>query len=204
MSLLRLPAIFIIANLLSVVSFSAMALDKSDEIKKLNTATNSYIKKHDYKQALENSDKVLKLDPNNITALNKRIVIYMLTKQKDKATPDFDKLISLAQTPALKHAATAYKDSYFDKFTEAKDEMDQAIKLEPTNAAFYADRADIQIKLKHDDLALADANKALELDPKFFGGYFARARIYKALGKHQEAKEDFAMAEKLKAAQVKN
>jgi tetratricopeptide (TPR) repeat protein len=46
-------------------------------------------------------------------------------------------------------------------------------------------------------MALADANKAIELDPKEPDGYYRRSDIYNEMGKKAEAKADEAKAEQL-------
>ncbi len=95
----------------------------------------------------------------------------------------------------------AYKDAYFGKFNDAKIHIDEAIALDPKKPDYYADRAEILMDQSTSNSAAAfkDIDKSLELNPDFFGAYFARARIYEKLGDKQKAAEDFAQAQKLKA-----
>jgi tetratricopeptide (TPR) repeat protein len=56
------------------------------------------------------------------------------------------------------------------------------------------------MSLEKSNEALADANKAIELDPKEPDGYFRRADIYNEMGKSEEAKADEAKADELDKA----
>lgn len=182
----------------SLIATSAFAGKHDNKVTAINAETEHYMHTKNYSRAIASCNKALGLDPDNVAALNQRIVLFSLMNAPEKARADLDKLIAIAKTPADKAASIAYKYKYFGQNTEAKAEIDKAIKLEPKNPHFYADRADILVKLKQFDAALKDANKAIELDAKFYGAYFARARIYEAMGDNEKSKEDFKTAEKLK------
>lgn len=164
------------------------------------------MQQHDYTAALEKCNADLASNPNNVTLLHIRIVLYKLTHQPEKARADFDKLIKTTNNKAQKHSLMAYKDAYFDKFSEAKKHIDDAIKLDPNKPDYYADRAEILMgqSTANSAAALKDVDTSLKLDPKFFGAYFARARIYEKLGEKEKAAEDFATAQKLKMQSINN
>jgi Flp pilus assembly protein TadD len=189
----------LITHSMALVCSSALASPTDEEVKVLNKETEKQLQEKNYGEALTTASKALALDPNNVKALHKRVVIYMLMKQPEKARPDLEQLIKLAKTPAEVHAATAYRDSFYKDFKEAKLEIDKAIELEPKNYEFYGHRADILMHLKEYSPALSDADKAIEINPNFFGAYYARARIYEKMGKVKEAQADFATAEQMKA-----
>ena len=52
-------------------------------------------------------------------------------------------------------------------------------------------------QLKEYSEAIADYDKAIELDPNFAEAYYARGLTYRELGKEEEAKKDFKKAQEL-------
>lgn len=73
-----------------------------------------------------------------------------------------------------------------DSFTKAID-----LKVETTkNAIYLSNRAFIQIKLENFGLALADANKAIEIDKTYPKAYYRRASAFLCLRKFDDALKD--------------
>ncbi|XP_023553537.1 protein SGT1 homolog [Cucurbita pepo subsp. pepo] len=64
----------------------------------------------------------------------------------------------------------------------------QAITLSPENAEYYVDRAQANIKLGLYTEALADANKAIEIDPSNSKAYLRRGITYMKLEEYKTAK----------------
>ncbi|CAD5112205.1 DgyrCDS1439 [Dimorphilus gyrociliatus] len=77
------------------------------------------------------------------------------------------------------------------EFNEAIELYTQAIELNPNVAAYYANRSFSYLKTECFGYALADASKALELDPKYIKAYYRRASANMALGKFKLALKDF-------------
>ena len=59
------------------------------------------------------------------------------------------------------------------------------------SAIVYANRSMAYIKMEQYGLAIADADKAVEIDPEYVKGYYRRGSALFALGKNKEAKKDF-------------
>lgn len=79
--------------------------------------------------------------------------------------------------------AQALYDRAIQKYTEA-------INLRPS-AIYFSNRAQAYIKQESYGLAIADANKAIELDPRYVKAYYRRGSANFALGKHKLARTDF-------------
>lgn len=100
-------------------------------------------------------------------------------------------------------SADSLKEAGNKKFTageyEAAAELyTQAINANPPGTAILlSNRANSFLKLEEFGAALSDANKAVEIDPKYPKAYYRRASALFALGKKKEALEDFKMAAKL-------
>ncbi|KAF3432919.1 hypothetical protein FNV43_RR24021 [Rhamnella rubrinervis] len=81
------------------------------------------------------------------------------------------------------------KEAFFDDHFElAVDLYSQAIALNPKNAELYADRAQANIKLSNLTEAVADANKAIELEPAMSKAYLRKGTACFKLEEYQTAK----------------
>jgi tetratricopeptide (TPR) repeat protein len=80
------------------------------------------------------------------------------------------------------------------KNTEALQDYDSAIKIDPNNALFYTERAVLRGNMKQQEQAIADFNTAILLDPYHVSAYFGRGGILYLLGRDQEAIADFTSA----------
>ncbi|XP_071929466.1 protein SGT1 homolog isoform X2 [Coffea arabica] len=84
---------------------------------------------------------------------------------------------------------TRAKEAFIDDHFElAVDLYSQAISVSPTNAELFADRAQANIKLNNFTEAVADANKAIELDPSMPKAYFRKGLACIKLEEYQTAK----------------
>ncbi|XP_025423474.1 serine/threonine-protein phosphatase 5 [Sipha flava] len=89
------------------------------------------------------------------------------------------------------------------RYAEAIDCYSKAITMcessstKPQNfAAYYANRSFAHSKTEAYGYALADASKAIQLDPKYLKGYYRRATAYMSLGKFKEALRDYEVVVK--------
>ncbi|KAL8130103.1 hypothetical protein V2J09_019258 [Rumex salicifolius] len=76
------------------------------------------------------------------------------------------------------------------KYSQAIELYTQAIDLNNQNAIYWANRALAHTKLEEYGSAMQDASKAIEIDPK-------RGAAYLAMGKFQDALEDFQQVKKM-------
>ncbi|KAJ7072619.1 hypothetical protein C8F01DRAFT_1243658 [Mycena amicta] len=106
--------------------------------------------------------------------------------------------------PPLPEAAEAekvagnalYKDG---KYAEAIEKYTAAIAIANTSAALYGNRSIAYLKSTPPDLdlALADAQKATELEPKWGKGWIRLGEALQSLGKDEEAVKTFEQAAEL-------
>ncbi|KAM7272291.1 hypothetical protein ACFE04_026954 [Oxalis oulophora] len=84
---------------------------------------------------------------------------------------------------------TKAKEAFIDDHFElAVDLYTQAIQLNSTNALLFSDRAQANIKLNNFTEAVADANKAIQLDPSLSKAYFRKGVACMKLEEYQTAK----------------
>lgn len=67
----------------------------------------------------------------------------------------------------------------------------QAIALNPENEVFFGNRAQAHIKNESYGLAINDATKAIEVNPKYMKSYYRRGVALAAIFRHSEALQDF-------------
>lgn len=140
-----------------------------------------------YKQALADFDRVLSLDRHNATILTKRGDTYRLMKDYKNALTDFDEALALSWgfSDALARRGDTYRmlGEYDKTLSDRNKEIDgeNALRL-LTNAVNY------RIK------ALADLNKALEIQPDNPWALVARAETYRGEDQYREALSDFNRA----------
>ena len=83
-------------------------------------------------------------------------------------------------------------------FEKAIDGYSEAISLDPCNAILFSNRSFAHLKMESYGYSLADANKAIELNPNFIKAYYRRASANFALGKFKVALKDFESVAKAK------
>ncbi|KAL2556167.1 Protein SGT1-like protein B [Forsythia ovata] len=91
----------------------------------------------------------------------------------------------MASSDLLTKAKEAFIDDYFEL---AVDLYSQAIALSPNTADLFADRAQANIKLLNFTEAVADANKAIELNPSMVKAYLRKGTACIKLEEYQTAK----------------
>ena len=77
------------------------------------------------------------------------------------------------------------------KFDEAIEAYTKAIELDPKNAIFYSNRAQVQIKLENFGLAIQDCDSAIAVDPNFIKAYYRKAVSQMAILQTKQAQQNF-------------
>ena len=157
--------------------------------------------------AVYDYDKAIELDPNLAVALFNRGNLWSAVAVYDYAVRDFDAAFVL--DPTLAGANSNIGDAYnrLRSYPAASASLNKAIQADPSLAIAYANRAlahvglavldpdvaaaDRAIEL---DLALADADTAIRLDPNLPIAFEARARIHLFRNHLDQALADFSRA----------
>ncbi|KAK7279893.1 hypothetical protein RJT34_24952 [Clitoria ternatea] len=84
-----------------------------------------------------------------------------------------------------------------DDYELASDLFTQAIDLFPNNAELFSDRAQVNLKLKNFSEAVADSNKAIELNPSHPKAYLRKGTACIKLEEYHTAKEALEMGASL-------
>ncbi len=123
----------------------------------------AYRNKGDYKQAVPDFSQALALNPKNWNAYEVRAFCYTELQDYDRAIADYT--IAIAQEP---HPGTVFErgQAYLKKndYHNALSDMNRSIAARPAFLPAYRLRAEAHIGLKQFDQAVADADKAAQMD----------------------------------------
>ena len=146
-----------------------------------------------YQESITALEQAIKLKPGFVAAWNNLSAVYREFKQPDKALLAIDKAIQLQpKNPNL------YNEKYvvlgdLKRYTEAEAAINKAIEIAP-RAAFYYNRGNLYQRHKKWKLALADYNKAIQINPNFAEAYNHRGFIYQRYKKWELALADYNKA----------
>ena len=93
------------------------------------------------------------------------------------------------------YAQRAVETGKEKKWGGAITDMDEAIRLDPTNAGYFDRRGSLKFNQRQFAGAVADFTNAIRLDPSQSGYFLHRGYAHEALGKKAEAAEDHRRAQ---------
>lgn len=83
------------------------------------------------------------------------------------------------------------------RFKEAVDAYSEAIRIDPTCAVYYANRAAAYASLSDHEKSAEDAQRSVEIDPLYAKGWSRLGTSYTILGRHDEAVDAYEEASRL-------
>ncbi|MCL1892705.1 MAG: tetratricopeptide repeat protein [Holophagaceae bacterium] len=170
--------------------------------KKLHTAeeyierANNYRDEDDFKNALKDYSKAIKLDPSHRAAFNNRGAIYLMLGKHSNAIADFTEVIRLDPyyLPAYYNRITAYEA----KGDKAKATADFArIEVLEQVSQHYNQGASL-LKARNYKGAIAEFTKAIDGDSSHYGAYVNRGVSFIRLKDFDNAICDYSEAIRLK------
>ncbi len=141
----------------------------------------AYADLRQYRRAIHDQDAALRLNPRNAVAYHNRGLSYTKLKQYRRAIEDFNAALRLNPRFAGAYNNRGLTYEALGRRQEAIRDYRQALRL------------DSSLKESQDGLrrlGLPDANRALQLNPRYAYALDTRAHIYEALGRRQEAIRD--------------
>jgi len=95
---------------------------------------------------------------------------------------------------AAEFNARGRKLSQEDRYADAIQQFDEALKLDPSYALAYNGRGYAHLRLKHFTLALADFDQAIKLNPAYSNAYLNRSAARRSTGDTAGAEADIVKA----------
>ena len=157
----------------------------------------SYNELGEYEKAIKDCTKAIELDPKNDAAYSNRGSAFSGLGEYAKAIQDCTMSIELGtkNAAAYNNRGAAYNE--LEEYAKAIQDCTKAIELDPKNANPHRHLGNAYYGLKEYQKALAGLTEAIRLNPNYKEAYLDRAKVYRALGREDEAKADEEQAAKL-------
>lgn len=158
----------------------------------------------DYENALKDLNKVIDLNPKNTNAYFVRAVIRTKQLELDPIEPEtikteFTEVTTVSQTSLPKKSSVALPEisTKSQLYDEIKRDYDKIIEINNTDFFAYYNRAEIFYIEKDFRAAIADYNKAIELQPDFAEAFFNRGISRLSIGETTPGLDDLRKAGEL-------
>ena len=149
-----------------------------------------------YPEAIAALQQAVKSKPDFVLAWETLSLGYRQSKQLDKALLAINQAIQLQpNNPNLYNQKYVVLDG-LKRYAEAEVAINAAIKISP-RAAFYNNRGFVYYNQKKWELALADYNKAIAINPDFALAYYNRGLVY-----YDQKKWELALADYTKTIAI--
>ncbi len=148
-----------------------------------------------FEKALANYDKAIALNPS-YGLYKSRGDTWIDAGDYGRGLADFDTALRINPQDGGSHMGRGRALGFAKRFPEAIKAYDEAIKLSPRDPFAYHNRglAHLNLGEEHNDRAVADFTKALELFPQFGDPYAHRAEIWLRHRDEKSALDDFDRA----------
>jgi tetratricopeptide (TPR) repeat protein len=147
-----------------------------------------------YSRAVEDFDKVLALEPDNVEALISRGDAYAQLGDLGRAMADLNRAVSLAPQAALPVLARGQVESRRGDLTAAARDYEAALKIDPRNADAMINLAAISSMQGKFEAAVKLLDQAIEIDPKNPLAFYNRGYAWFALKNWDKAIADYGQA----------
>lgn len=154
-------------------------------------AGDKLLQQNDYKGAIAEYDKALKLNENELGAHSGRAVALSLLGDYQGSEESYSKAILLDRKNSHLFYGRGAVLVRMHKSKEAVENFDEALKLEPNMADALYSRAGEYCNLNKFPEAIADYNKTLESDPKYIDAIRDRGLTFFQMGEYEKASDDF-------------
>jgi tetratricopeptide (TPR) repeat protein len=147
-----------------------------------------------YQDAVDDSSRVIDLDPKHAGAWHNRGVAYGYLKQLDKAVDNLSRAIELDPSHAVAWHDRGIAYAYLKQPDSALTDFSRAVELDPKYVAAWYDRGVLYNGLNRPGEALADYSKAIDLDPTFVSAWQNRGVTHSQLRQPEKALTDLSRA----------
>ncbi|MDR0646053.1 MAG: tetratricopeptide repeat protein [Elusimicrobiota bacterium] len=152
-----------------------------------------YHKTGDLKKSLNNFNKAVETDANNIEAYASRgALLFDLGEYKD-ALSDFNIVIKFYPNRSEAYSAAGAALAALGDYIPAREKLLRALKLNPSNVYAISSLGGVYFSTQNYKAAIEEYTKAINLQP-VVEFYFMRGAAYQKYGKQKEAETDFKAA----------
>ncbi|MBD2147786.1 serine protease [Sphaerospermopsis sp. FACHB-1194] len=152
--------------------------------------------KKKYQEAVAPLQQAVKSQPDFVAAWSQLSKVYIYLQQPKEALPAINKAIELQPNNPNWYNEKSGVLSALKRYAEAEVAINEAIKLSP-RSGFYTNRGNLYVQQKKWELALADYNQAININPDFALAYYNRGNLYSDQKKWELALADYNQAIKI-------
>ncbi len=145
----------------------------------------------DYKGALEELNKAIEMNPNDVTSLNLRALTKFELGKGQEALEDYDKVVALNPKAFFVYSNRANAKLLLKDYTGAIADLDMAIKLNPQSSVEYNNRGAAKFDTGDFNGAIKDLTTSLQFNPKNDKAWALKATAKYNLGDYNGAVNDF-------------
>ncbi|MCB9361433.1 MAG: tetratricopeptide repeat protein [Flavobacteriales bacterium] len=143
-----------------------------------------------FNEAIELFTNFLAEQPNHADALFFRAICYRKIEKYELSVADFTAIIKRLSDEATIFSERAVSYYHLKNYKAAVDDLNKAVELEPNNPYRYSSRAYIRAYIDIDG-AMADYERAIELDPQDDISYNNLGLLQENQGSMRKAQENF-------------
>lgn len=175
----------------------AIRVDPSNSLAYLGRGVLLATRKRAYNRAIEDFDKVLALQPDNVDALISRGNAYSQIGDNGRALADLDRAIQLAPDDAQAYVIRGLANNRRGQKQLAMQDYAAALKIAPRYPQALANRAALLSEEGRYDQAIADLDESLKADSDNPVAYYNRGYAHFAKHEYDKALADYDAAIKL-------
>lgn len=175
----------------------AIRVDPNNSLVYLGRGVLLATRKRAYDRAIEDFDKVLVLQPDNVDALIARGNAYSQLGDNGRALADLDRAIALAPDNAQAYVVRGLANNRRGQKQLAMQDYDAALQRAPRYPQALANRAALYAEERKYDLALRDLDASISSDPDNPVAYYNRGYAHFAKHDYDKALADYDAAIKL-------
>jgi tetratricopeptide (TPR) repeat protein len=144
--------------------------------------------------AMSSFENALRVDSTNFDALNGLITLYASSKQLDKAHERIDQALSAYPNLAALHFLKAKVYGFEQNAQNVEAELKRSIEIDPNYLVAYSSLAELYIKSKQEDRAIAEYQKIVAIRPENSAPYTMIGILEDMRGNHDAAAENYRQA----------
>ena len=145
-------------------------------------------------QALSAYDRVIQLNPDNVTAYSNRGTVKSDLGQYEAAIADLNRALLIQPNDAKAYNNRGTTKLALGQYKAAITDFDEAIRINPDYTDAYNNRGTAKLALGQYEAAIADLNRALLIQPNDAKAYNNRGTAELALGQYKAAIADLNRA----------
>ena len=172
----------------------AIKLDPSASLAFLNRGVLLATRKRAYDRAIQDFDRTLVLEPDNVDALIRRGDAFVQLGDFGRGMRDLDRAVSTAPENALAYLMRGLAYGRRGNAMAALQNYDAALKYEPRNADALSNRAAIYLGQGRLDMAIRDLDLAISIDHTNPLAFYNRGYAHFAKKEYDKAISDYSSA----------